>query len=518
MATVTIHTQTRQGVVHPELHGQFLEHLGTCIDGGIWVGENSPIPNYEGLRKDLVDALARIAPPLVRWPGGCFADMYHWRHGIGPREQRPVTYNSNFGTHTLETNAFGTHEFMALCRKIGAKPWLNVNMLTGSVAEMVEWAEYCNREDQTTLTRERSANGSPAAFDVRFWGIGNEAWAGGGFYTAESYAAQYRNYATAFPSFEKLFFGGDMTPKRPITLIAVGPDGNKPKERVAWTRRLFQSFGEFRPPRLDALDLHFYNWNITEPADAVTSFSETDWYRVLSGAMEIESVIAEQYNLIEEGLAGYPEAEGPFASEHHCQLIIGEWGNWHQMAAEAPSALWQQSTMRDALTTAITLDIFHRNSAKLRAACVAQTVNVLNSLILAEGEQTILTPNYHVFDLYQVHRDGEILDLDIECATLDQTVPAIFSFASAKEDLVSINLVNASMDSAQLVELSLDQAVAFVASRILASEKPTDHNSVASPDRVQVRPGPEPAGVGQFWHITVPPASVTVCQYKILPH
>jgi len=174
--------------------------------------------------------------------------------------------------------------------------------------------------------------------------------------------------------------------------------------------------------------------------------------------------------------------------------------------------------MRDALTTAITLYIFHRNSAKLRAACVAQTVNVLNSLILTEGEHTILTPNYHVFDLYQVHRDGEILDLDIECATLDQTVPAIFSFASAKEDLVSINLVNASMDSAQLVELSLDQAVAFVASRILASEKPTDHNSVASPDRVQVRPGPEPAGAGQFWHITVPPASVTVCQFKILPH
>jgi hypothetical protein len=216
MATVTIHTQTRQGVVHPELHGQFLEHLGTCIDGGIWVGENSPIPNYEGLRKDLVDALARIAPPLVRWPGGCFADMYHWRHGIGPARTATRDLQQQFRHSHPGNQCVGTHEFMALCRKIGAKPWLNVNMLTGSVAEMVEWAEYCNREDQTTLTRETLGQWLSCRVRCPFLGIGNEAWAGGGFYTAESYAAQYRNYSTAFPSFEKLFFGGDMTPKRPI--------------------------------------------------------------------------------------------------------------------------------------------------------------------------------------------------------------------------------------------------------------------------------------------------------------
>jgi len=208
MAKVSIQTRQTHSVVRPELHGQFLEHLGTCIDGGVWVGVDSAIPNVAGLRQDVVDALAHLEPPLVRWPGGCYADIYHWRNGIGPREQRPAVYNGNFGTHRIEHNELGTHEFMDLCARIGAKPWLNVNLLTGSVAEMVEWAEYCNRKDDTTLTRERAQNGSAEPFDVRYWGIGNEAWAGGGFYTPQSYAAEYRKYATAFPSFDKMTFGG----------------------------------------------------------------------------------------------------------------------------------------------------------------------------------------------------------------------------------------------------------------------------------------------------------------------
>ncbi len=515
MSTVKIQTQLKQGLVPAELHGQFLEHLGTCIDGGIWVGEDSPIPSYNGLRKDVVDALARIAPPLVRWPGGCFADMYHWRSGIGPRELRPATYNGNFGTHTVEKNGFGTHEFMDLCRRIGAKPWLNVNMLTGSVAEMVEWAEYCNREDETTLSQERAANGDPNPFDVSFWGIGNEAWAGGGFYTAEGYVAEYRKYSTAFPSFDKLFFGADNTPRHPMKLIAVGPDGNKPKERMAWTKQLFAAFSEFRPPRLDALDLHFYNWNIEHPDDQVTDFDSVDWYRVLFGAMDIESVIIEQAALIEEGLRNYPQAEGPFAAEHACQLIIGEWGNWHRFSPDAPSALWQQCTMRDALTSAITLDIFHRNSDKLRAACVAQTVNVLNSLILTSGDQTVLTPNYHVFDLYQVHRGGQMLGLSLDCPVQDQVVPELFSFASEKDGVVSVNLINSRMSDAQTVDLTFDAAMTFVSSRQLASDLPTDHNSILEPDRVTIKTGAIPAGLNQSWNIDLPAASVTVCQFMI---
>lgn len=221
----------------------------------------------------------------------------------------------------------------------------------------------------------------------------------------------------------------------------------------------------------------------------MTDFAEQDWYRVLSGAMEIESVILQQYDLIQEGLAGYPEAEGPFANEHHCHLIIGEWGNWHQLTAGASSALWQQSTMRDALTSAITLDIFHRNSDKLRAACVAQTVNVLNSLILTQGEHTILTPHYHVFDLYKVHRGGQILDLELAAAILDQSVPALFSFASEKDGVISVNLIHAQ----------------------LAEEQTIEH-----PTQVCIQEGPEPRGRGQNWQVTLPAASVTVCQFRIL--
>jgi len=514
MAKVSIQTRQTHSVVRPELHGQFLEHLGTCIDGGVWVGVDSAIPNVAGLRQDVVDALAHLEPPLVRWPGGCYADIYHWRNGIGPREQRPAVYNGNFGTHRIEHNELGTHEFMDLCARIGAKPWLNVNLLTGSVAEMVEWAEYCNRKDDTTLTRERAQNGSAEPFDVRYWGIGNEAWAGGGFYTPQSYAAEYRKYATAFPSFDKMTFGGENKIEHPMTLIAVGPDGNKPRERVAWTRQLFQSFAEFRPPRVDALDLHFYNWNIAHPEDTVTDFSEADWYRVLQGALEIEAVICEQYALIQEGLANYPEQEGPFQTTCDCRLIIGEWGNWHKQVADAPSALWQQSTMRDALTSAITLDIFHRHSDKLAAACAAQSVNVLNSLILTQGESTILTPTYHVFDLYKVHRGGVALGIAVDAEMLDQGLPGAFAFASERDGVVSVNLINVHFDQQQEVELEWDQPMTFITSRQLAGEQPTAHNTRENPEQVTIQPGAVPVGQGQFFKIALPPASVTVCQFR----
>ncbi|MDD2534473.1 MAG: alpha-L-arabinofuranosidase C-terminal domain-containing protein [Eubacteriales bacterium] len=504
----------QSGQIQPELHGQFLEHLGTCIDGGIWVGEDSTIANDQGLRHEVVAALERLAPPLVRWPGGCFADTYHWRDGIGPRDKRPATYNANFGTHTIEKNGFGTHEFMALCRRIGAKPWLNVNMLSGTVAEMVEWAEYCNRDEGTALAAERKAHGDATPFAVDYWGIGNESWAGGGNYTPEGYVAEYRKYATAFPGFVKTSMKDWMTVKDPTVLIAVGPDGNKPLERVQWTKRLFKAFADFRQPRLHAIDLHFYNWNIETPQDTVTTFNEADWYRVLAGAMEIESVIHEQYRLIEDGLAEYPVVEGPFAQKHHCDLIIGEWGNWHSLDPNAPSALWQQSTIRDALTTAITLDIFHRNCDKLKAACVAQTVNVLNALILTDGEATILTPSYHVFDLYKVHRNGQRLDCDIQTAPSQAGVPETFGFASEKAGIISVNIIHADMRLAKTIELSFAGHVEFIAAQTLHSDSPLAFNSAENPNRVCPRPAQTPEFDGEKWLIEAPAASVSVYQFR----
>lgn len=229
--------------IAPELHSQFIEFLGNCISDGIWVGKDSPIPNYNGLRKDVVDALKNLQPPVVRWPGGCYADMYHWRDGIG--KDRRITWNENFGTYTQEKNEFGTHEFMDLCHMIGAKPWLNINMLRGTVAETVEWAEYCNRREETSLSRERAENGSPEPFNVEYWGLGNECWAGGGNYTAQGYADEYRKYASSFPAFKPMSLDGSADGIN-MKFIACGPDGNKPVERVKWTKDFFRALADYR--------------------------------------------------------------------------------------------------------------------------------------------------------------------------------------------------------------------------------------------------------------------------------
>ena len=199
MSKIVVKCDTNSGYISPELHSQFIEFLGTCIYDGIWVGEDSEIPNYAGMRKDVVDALKVLEPPVIRWPGGCYADTYHWRDGIGEREKRPVTYNENFGTFEVDNNHFGTHEFMQFCEMLGAKPWLNVNLLSGSVSEMREWVEYCNRSEKTSLSMERAKNGSEEPFQVKFWGIGNESWDGGGKMTAQLYANEYRKFASSMP-------------------------------------------------------------------------------------------------------------------------------------------------------------------------------------------------------------------------------------------------------------------------------------------------------------------------------
>ena len=287
MKTVTVKTGAPTGaVISPALHSQFIEHLGSCIYGGLWVRKDSPIPNIEGFRKDILEPLAALRPPVIRWPGGCFADTYHWRDGIG--KDRPVIFNGNFGTNRTEDNSFGTDEFMRLCALTGSKPWLNLNLLSGSVREAVEWAEYCNRTESTALSDMRRENGSDAPYGVEMWGIGNEVWAGGGNMTPEDYTSLYRRFASAMPHFTR----PDGSPL-PQTYILSGPDGNKPKERVRWTRDLFKALARYRQPKLDAIDLHFYNWNVGPEADEPDGFDEKGWYRVLRGAMEIEGVIVE---------------------------------------------------------------------------------------------------------------------------------------------------------------------------------------------------------------------------------
>lgn len=499
--------------IDEKLHSQFIEFLGTCIDGGIWVGEQSEIPNIDGLRRDVVEALRELNPPVVRFPGGCFADTYHWRDGIGDKNKRPVSFNTNFGTMQPEKHHFGTHEFMRFCELIDSRPWLNVNMLSGNVQEMCEWAEYCNRDAGTTLTEERARNGSPEPFNVEYWGLGNESWAGGGNYTAEGYAAEYRKYATAFPRFPvpgKRFGANEK-------LIAVGPDGNKPEERVRWTKDFFEAYAQYRQAPLYGYDLHFYNWNIDRPEDKVTSFSKEDWYRVLAGAGELEEIILEQHALVAEGMAKIRQ-EGPWSSGNpECKLIVGEWGNWHRQSFEAGPALFQQCTMRDALTTALTLDIFHRNAGKVEMACAAQAVNVLNSVLLTFGSQTVRTPNFHVYRLYEPHRGAKTLPVAVESEKLYGGVTDVYgihSFASIRDGIVTINVVNTDYEQSRSVTIGADGKLTFLSACQLGGIDPESCNTPEAPETVAIQNAEAPVQTENSFTVTVPKASVTVYRFK----
>jgi alpha-N-arabinofuranosidase len=460
--------------IAPALHGQFIEFLGTCIDDGIWVGPDSTIPHTDGIRQGVLDALRALRPPVLRWPGGCYADTYHWRDGIGDRGLRPTTFNENFGTFEPDDHAFGTDEYLRLCAAIGAEPWINVNMMSGSVAEMRDWMEYCNRAAGTDLARLRAANGHEAPYGVRLWGIGNEPWGGGGTMTPQTYLARYRDFATAMPRFTgSVFETPDVYP------IASGPDGNKPRERVAWTRDLFRALAEYRQPPIAGYDLHFYNWNIDHEDDTPTSFDRAGWDRVIAGAGELEQVIEEQSALIAEGLALIPEPESSFDSRlSHVDLIVGEWGNWHRDAFVARPALRQQVTMRDAITTALSLDILQRHADTVSMACNAQTVNVLNALILTEDEHTVLTPNYDVFAMYRPHRGATALRVDPE-------VDGVHAFASVDGDRLLVNLTNVAMTDEAEIELTFAGPVRLERIDRLSAEEPTQHNTVAEPDAVR---------------------------------
>ncbi len=509
MDRILVHTEKEKGLIQPELHGQFIEFLGACIYDGIWVGEHSEIPNYDGLRKDVVDGLRELAPPIIRWPGGCYADTYHWRSGIGRKEERPITYNENFGTFEIDTNQFGTHEFMKLCRLVGAKPWLNINLLSGSAAEMRDWMEYCNRKETTTLAKEREENGSKEPFEVEYWGIGNEVWAGGGTMTAETYATEYRKYASAFPSFAtaETMFQGPAFLKR----IASGPDGNKPMERVAWTKDFFGALAKYRQPVVDGYDLHFYNWNRKNTENRETEFDETQWYEVIHSCFELEEVIREQYELIREGLKGYPEAEGFFrGAEPHCDLIVGEWGNWHASAFTNRPALNQQCTMRDAITTALTLDIFHHNCKLVSMACVAQTVNVLNSLFLTEGAKCLRTPNYDVFLMYKVHRGSSAVEIE-QLQSGDQK--EVYAFASVKDEIISVNLININNKQQKKLGLDFGTEAEFLEAEVLKGDEPNAYNTFEQPERVRKKKAKAPERDGSAYILSLPAASVSVYRF-----
>lgn len=388
------------------LYGQFAEHLGRGIYEGIWVGENSPIPNTRGIRNDVVAALRKIKVPVLRWPGGCFADEYHWMDGIGPRDQRPARINSHWG-RVLDHNHFGTHEFLDLCEQLGAEPYLAVNVGSGSVREMMDWIEYTTSDQETPLVKLRRQNGRWDPWKIRFWGIGNESWGCGGSMRPEFYADLYRQYQ------EFVRNHGDNR----IDKIACGAsDAN-----VSWTEVLMERVGR----RMDGLSLHYYTipsgrWNRKGSA---TRFGEAEWHATLRRALVMDELLRRHSAVMDR-----------FDPQKRIALIVDEWGVWHDVEPGThPGFLYQQNTLRDALAAAATLNIFHHHADRVRMANIAQMVNVLQAMILTDGPRMLLTPTYHVFEMFVPHQDATFLPDTLECEDYvwgDDRIPALSSSAS----------------------------------------------------------------------------------------
>jgi alpha-L-arabinofuranosidase len=425
-------------VINPHLYGHFIEHLGGVIYDGVWVGRDSKIPNIDGIRKQFVEDMKRIGAPNLRWPGGCFADGYHWRDGVGPVALRPRTYNfwehrMPSGRHATETNNFGVHEFMRLCRLIGAEPYLAANVGSGAPREFHDWVSYCNAPAGTeSLADERAANGDKEPFRVKYWGVGNESWGCGGDMKPGEYATQYRQFVTQFPVYVTPF------------LVATGPRGHSRDMDLGWTNGFFEAMQGGHRSQVNGFSLHFYT-DFRNNKMRVADFKAPDWYAVLLEGLRTETVIESHWKEM-----------GKYDPQRRTKLVIDEWGVWYQPGEEiSPDYILSQPvTLRDALHTAITFDIFNRHADKIEMANVAQTVNCIHSLFLALEDKYARTPPYYVFEMYRPHMGARLAPMQIRGDEL--TVPvqegaakmaALTGSASIREKRLTVTLTNPSLDS-----------------------------------------------------------------------
>ena len=480
MKKISILYPKKLGTIAPEVYGHFSEHIGGVFYDGLWVGKDSKIPNINGFRKETIEKLRAINPPVLRWPGGCFAEVYNWRDGIG--ENRPVRRNwwtKHDGRY--EPNEVGTHEFIELCELIGAKPYFAVNVTSITPMEAWNWMDYClSPRGSTTLALEREKNGHPEPFNIPFWGIGNENWGGGGNMSPESYALEYRRFATLLQ-----YTGFD------IELIAGGANGAD----YNWTRGLAASL-EKKRSIVDAMSFHYYCSNKRNGEIDPVNFTEDQWYELFERAERIEDLICRHHGTTMS-----------YKMEDKLKLVIDEWGCWHAEGS-GPSKGYnlfeQQSTMRDAIVAALTLNIFNRHCDKIRMANVAQVCNNIQSLFLTEGEHCIVTPTYHVFDFYKDHQGAESLDTVV--ADNEDIKSRVSVSASVKDGKMLVTLANYAIDTA--CEVSLDLLGASVSgkgsARILSADDVHAHNTFDNPNAV----APTECEVDLSKPITVPAGGI----------
>jgi alpha-N-arabinofuranosidase len=463
MVKMTINADIKKGKINKNIYGNFAEHLGRCIYGGFWVGEDSEIPNIKGIRKDVVEALKELNIPVLRWPGGCFADEYHWKDGIGPRENRPKMVNVHWGG-VVENNHFGTHEFFQLCELLGAEPYICGNVGSGTVQEMREWVEYMTFDGESPMANLRTENGRKEPWKLKYFGVGNENWGCGGNMRPEYYADLYRRYASYVRN-----FGNNKVYK-----IAGGAN----IDDYNWTEVLMRQAGRF----MDGLSLHYY----TIPGDfwtgkgSATEFDEQEWFTTLKKTLRMDELITKHSTIMDK-----------YDPEKRVALIVDEWGTWFDVEPGTnPGFLYQQNTMRDALVAGINFNIFHEHCDRVQMTNIAQTINVLQSVILTEGSRMVLTPTYHVFNMYKVHQDAELLSTDIqetEYVYGDSKIPQVSTSSSIDKDgKIHISLCNLNPNESAVVNCELrGDKRSKVSGTVLTADRMNALNNFEVPDYVK---------------------------------
>jgi alpha-N-arabinofuranosidase len=481
------------GTIAPEIYGHFVEHLGGVVYDGIWVGEDSRIANVRGLRKQLVDALARIKPGVIRWPGGCFADQYDWRDGVGSRGKRPKRTNfwvdspewpknaRRDGPQVYDPNHFGTIEFARFCKLTGAQPYFAANLRSLPAQDYWRWIEYCNSPaGSSTLADQRTADGEREPLNVRYWGVGNESWGCGGNFAPEEYAVEFRRFSAWVPDYEV-----------GLRQIPSGPNGGD----LNWTRKFFEH-ARGGMNRIWGWALHHYSWN-------ASGGRTTNWFEGKRDAVKFDA--EQHYEILREGqrmeslITSHWDAMGEFDRQHRIRLVVDEWGSWYAPGTEPfPEAvLGQQNTMRDAVLAGLSLDIFQRHSEKVGMANIAQLVNCLQSLFLAHEDRFCLTPTYHVFDMYAAHQSAEAVRTVVSSPAVGYTrnekpatITGLNGSASRKEKQLTLTVTNPSLDQAREAEIHVRGATpASVKVTVLVAGDAHAHNTFDSPRNVEPKAG-----------------------------
>jgi alpha-N-arabinofuranosidase len=491
---LSINPESGKGhIISRHIYGHFAEHLGRCIYDGFWVSDTMKVAKKDRIRLDIVEALKKIQIPNLRWPGGCFADEYHWRDGIGVRSQRPKMVNTNWGGVT-EDNSFGTHEFMELCELLKCEPYIAANVGSGTVEEMAKWVEYFNFDGVSPMANLRKQNGHAKPWKVRFWGVGNESWGCGGEMTPEFYSDQYKRYATYARNF----------PGAPLKKIASGAN----TEDYRWTEVLMKNVG---PGRMWGLTLHYYtlpnkSW---PPKGSATQFDEKEYFNTMKNCLRMEELVTKHSAIMDK-----------YDREKQVALLVDEWGIWTEVEPGTnPGFLYQQNSLRDALIAGSTLNIFNNHSDRVRGANLAQSINVLQSLILTRGRQMLLTPTYHVFDLYKVHQDAKYLPVQFSSPDYvvdDQKIPALNVSASQDSTgAIHITLVNLNPQKTIQLKTNLHGLPwQSVKGSIVTASKLTDINTFEKPDNIRVQPFSGAGKQGNDLVVELPAKSVVMLELK----